>query len=141
MNTLNPNEKLPLGSYFYIKVGPHFYSGEKPNTVIVKDVVPVATARPKEPSRRRKLKGYKPNPKKDFFSRSKAKIRDVVAPNKPTDIVHYIGDTSPIMTNDVTEVKRFRRRSQAEKVCENLTRVYASLGVKPTIELSEGDNK
>ncbi|WP_205249354.1 hypothetical protein, partial [Escherichia coli] len=80
-------------------------------------------------------------PKKDFLSRSKKRIRDIASPSKPTDIVHYIGDTSPIMTDDVTEVKRFRRRSQAEKVCEILTRVYAPLGVKPTIELSEGDIK
>lgn len=132
---MGSNTKLPRGSFFYIQVGPKFYGGKAP----VK-----ATVNTHAVEMRPRMGGY--------FGRWGAAYRGF-QPDKPhckpvlmasftrgESVTVHTGEYTTVMVDDVAEAKQFRRWSQVESVCADLTRAYADIGVKPVIHTHRGDN-
>lgn len=136
IHTIKVNEKLPRGSFFYVKVGDFFYAGE--------------SAEVHERELRTKFQW---GDRFTYFIRCRSKryLRDIrkgteAAYRKtrkeaaPAKIKEFTGRTTPKLVDDKVNSKKYRTKLQAEKACERLNLVYRGLGIKITIEL-EGDIK
>jgi hypothetical protein len=101
-------DKLPRGSFYYVRLGPRFYAGEVVNFKLIQTNIPKWQwgSAPK----------VEPEYRKEFTGGSKAQI-----------------------TDDFSKAKKFRRKTQAQRVCESLDRYYSGSGIKTTLELHKGD--
>jgi hypothetical protein len=133
---MRSNNKLPRGSFFYIQVGPKFYAGKAPVKTEVK--THAVEMRPR-------MGGY--------FGRWGATYRGF-QPNKPhcqpvlmasytkgEVITVHTGEFTNIMVDSKDGAKQFRRLSQAETICAELTKAYADIGAKPVIHTHTGDTR
>jgi hypothetical protein len=51
----------------------------------------------------------------------------------------FTGGSTSQITDDFSKVKKFRRKTQAQRVCESLDRHYSGSVIKTTLELHKGD--
>ena len=139
LHQFKANEKLPLGSFFYVKVGDLFYAGDKPafrdykvanyrtgfddSSVIDYWFFGKRNARDKRDLRKKNVAKYRVRPKSKSDSKKE-----------------FTETFNPILVDTLNEVKKYRTKSQAEKACERLKSVYRDLELKITIEF-EGEIK
>ena len=138
---IKASEKLPRGTYFYLKVGGRFYAGEE---VVTKET------RTTERDRYSGYSGWDWWGNTHKWSQGTAKYlnargwripryhieADKPAPKDPK--VAVIGH-KPRFTDDFKQAKQFRRRNQAEAACERITAMYADFDIRVSIELHEGE--
>lgn len=157
---LKRSDKLPRGSYFYIAVGERFYGGRDPvkETVSQKDFLFDSAHNPWEgasypkPRKAKRMFGdswpggnerWRLNEARDAHSgrTRRATILNAKRLYKPLQgtIEVLTGKSVPRLVDDIKDVKQFRRRAQAETVCEELNRMYGEFNVKVTIKLHEGE--
>jgi hypothetical protein len=142
------SEKLPRGSYFYLQVGYRYYAGEEAVFEEVKEAEATINGHRKGETARSRWGGYSwsPTPRKLLkkWARSgKPKYMD--GSNDPYRRAHKTetrvmatNASKPILTDDLTKVKQFRRKKQADDACKRLIAMYGSLDVKVSVRLKEG---
>ena len=133
---IKKSEKLPRGTYLYIRVGDRFYSGEE--VTIIEDTV-IAPYRD-EWSR---WWSHKYSKSEANFYRTKRgkKIPSYQVEEDPKlrEPNRAVTGHMPKLTDEFKDVKQFRRLNQAQAACDKLKSMYADLGIKVVIELHEGD--
>jgi hypothetical protein len=123
------SEKLPRGSYFYLRVGGRLYAGEGLN---VQEEPPS----PYGHEYAHYVGQKKAKPDGSRMQRWGMWAFDDV---KPRPRKQTVVGKHPMFTDEFKEVKKFRRLNQAEAACERLKVMYADLGIRVTIELHEGE--
>jgi hypothetical protein len=150
------SDKLPRGSYFYVAVGQQVYAGREPVTQVTTDVsaeYKIARGYTKQTTgarnmaeqwaggnaqwRRNEAQDAALGPK-SWRARQRTVYniaREATPPAKP---VATPTGALQVRLGEFSAAKQFRKRAQAETVCEELNRLYAGLNVKVSIELHEG---
>lgn len=136
--TLKANDKLPMGSYFVIKVGHRFYGGESLERKEVE--VPGKLINDHEynsyhwyrhRTSRRAHRDHRKETTAKYLKpirRSPSTIRNDLTGNKISQLVD---------TED--QAKKFRKKESAQNACDTLKRVYGSLDIE--VSIIEGETK
>lgn len=144
MGRFKKSEKLPRGSYFYVQVGHRFYAGER---LVAEETT--KTTEVKAPAREvtdrhwwfieRKI----PRSKRLWWrTRHGLHIPKYLQSRKVVTTERQLtGERETVLTDNVNEVKKFRRLEQAQKACEKLEALYVGFDVKVTVKLFEGGTK
>ncbi len=148
---LKANEKLPRGTYLYIRVGDRIYAGEAVTIQETKVTTPssIYTSGHMRSGRRRSWRNWyggsltKMSPRlAQYYAKRDGRpvpsyyIEDEATPD-PT--LKSVTGSTPVLTDVIAEAKRFRRKSQAELACKKLEAVYGGLDIPIRIELHKGD--
>lgn len=112
--------KLPRGSYYYIKMGPMYYGGMK----VEQTFIPPK----KEPINAPFARYWNWQWQSSFVRRR---------PEKPAQGYTKTSTPQLMLVEDIKDAKQFRRRDQAERICEKLSKQYDGLEAKPTIILKD----
>jgi hypothetical protein len=135
---IKASEKLPRGTYLYIRVGDRFYAGEQ---VLLQTDTTTKTydynqwnwwgSRNKYSTSMakylREKKGQKVPPYLVESDEFKGKVQQAVTGRQP------------LLTDEFKDVKQFRKLNQAKAACERLESLYGGLGIRIAIEMHEGD--
>jgi hypothetical protein len=141
LNSLKANEKLPRGSYFYIKVGHRFYSGEMAETIEVSILPDRQPYDPRRGSSYNSVRRYGRQHARHERKGTLASYRKPLA--RPENVIEkqYTGRRLPQLVDDQNQAKQFRKKESVLNACNRLKSLYSDLDVKVTIEYEEGDTK
>lgn len=146
---IKKSEKLPRGSFLYIRVGDRLYAGEE--AVVVADTPTQAYEHPwytlnREAKGRRRSRNYywtsgMPRRLLDYYRKKGHELPKYMQKKepKPVEPKRSVTGTKPRLTDEFKEAKQFRRLNQAQAACDKLNSMYAGLDIKVVIELHEGD--
>lgn len=147
--TIRRSEKLPRGSYFFLRVGHRYYAGEQVETEEVTESKATLHSYDKGGryrsrwayegwgTPRRLLKRFRKSGRPKYMDQGKSPYSRQRETETVTRTV--VGSTKPILTDDFGEVKQFRRRKQAEEACKKLEAMYRNFDVKVSVKLYEGE--
>lgn len=149
LGKIRSSEKLPRGSYFYIRVGDRLYAGESAviQTTPVKTPPSYLTPSSKPDGSRRWRYGcgsitqIERRFRAHYEKREGRKVPEywMEPEEKPDPVKKAVTGSEPRLTDDFKDVKQFRRLNQAEAACDKLNKLYAGLDIKVRIELHKGD--
>lgn len=143
--TTKANDKLKQGSYQYIMVGHRYYAGQKTEMIEITESKSVWAPLSKRPVRRRYF-DFSTNVKDKRHARNARKdsIPTYMTPTPPvkeTKRIQIPGLTSPVLTDDINQAKRFRHSEQVENACKMLESMYGKTGADVSVHKVEGDTK
>ena len=150
------SEKLPRGSYFYIKVGHRFYAGEEPVFETVKSEPTLSspiTYFQKDGSHTKEFTEYRkmhhrlavskkgPRGRREARDRRKASLPSYSIPKKKQIVLNkrMTGEMIIKLSDQFDEVKKFRCKKAAQNACEKIKRTYGSLVDKIQIQYFQGE--
>lgn len=154
---LKANEKLPRGSFFYIKVGHRFYAGEQAETrEVVSDPSdkPVLTHYEKDGTQTR---DYRNRMRLRYWWTSRSKgprgrrlQRDVskgTVPKyaaqrdrpEPVITLEFTGKLTPKLVDGLDQAKQYRSQKKVDDACERIRTCYRGLDVKISVGFEKGE--
>lgn len=154
---LKANEKLPRGSFFYIKVGHRFYAGEEAETrEVVSDPSdrPALTLHEKDG---RHTADYRRRLRRIYYWTSRSKgprgrrlERDVSKGTLPKYATQYkrpeleirqefTGKLSPKLVDGLDQAKQYRSQKKVDDACERIRTCYRGLDVKISVGFEKGE--
>lgn len=155
---LKASEKLPRGSYFYIKVGSRFYGGQQ-----IEQVEVLSDPRDERPltyfeKDGRKTEGYRQYQVRQYWwsSRSrgprgsrlerdqqKGSLPKYAEPRKRVEKVvkqEFTGRSLPMLVDSADQAKQFRKKEQVESACAMLQSLYGTVGANVSVHY-KGDTR
>lgn len=151
LSDIKANEKLPRGTYFYIKVGHRFYAGEtieqvevvtdptehRPLTYVTKD----GKRTPEFQAYLRRqywgtTRSWGPRGTRRERDISKGTLPKYAQPRKREEKIvrkDFTGRHHPKLVDDESQAKQFRSKNSVEKACETLRSLYGETGAKISV--------